>query len=96
MHPRAHAAWTEPVVRLTCSPSDGARWAHFFLSVLTKSTFMANEELLEMNGVVNETLPDARYRVTLDNGHTLVTYTAGKCGSTTSESSPETAWPRVI
>lgn len=39
---------------------------------------MAKEELLEMDGVVNETLPDARYRVTLDNGHTLVAYTAGK------------------
>jgi translation initiation factor IF-1 len=39
---------------------------------------MAKEELLEMNGVVDETLPDARYRVTLDNGHTLVAYSAGK------------------
>lgn len=28
---------------------------------------MADEELLEMYGVVNEALPDARYRVTLDN-----------------------------
>ena len=33
---------------------------------------MAKEELLEMNGVVAEVLPDARYRVTLDNGHDLV------------------------
>lgn len=39
---------------------------------------MAKEELLEMNGVVDEVLPDARYRVTLDNGHTLVAYSAGK------------------
>jgi len=39
---------------------------------------MAKEELLEMNGVVAEVLPDARYRVTLDNGHDLVAYTAGK------------------
>ena len=39
---------------------------------------MAKEELLEMNGVVVEVLPDARYRVTLDNGHNLVAYTAGK------------------
>src|SRR5262249_18803 len=41
-------------------------------------TAMAKEELLEMNGVVVEVLPDARYRVTLDNGHNLVAYTAGK------------------
>jgi translation initiation factor IF-1 len=41
-------------------------------------TGMAKEELIEMNGVVNEILPDSRYRVTLDNGHQLVAYTSGK------------------
>jgi translation initiation factor IF-1 len=39
---------------------------------------VAKEELLEMNGVVMEVLPDSRYRVTLDNGHALVAYSAGK------------------
>ena len=39
---------------------------------------MAKEELLEVNGVVMEVLPDSRYRVTLDNGHNLVAYSAGK------------------
>ena len=39
---------------------------------------MAKEELLEMNGLVMEVLPDSRFRVTLDNGHKLVAYTAGK------------------
>jgi len=39
---------------------------------------MAKEELLEMRGVVVEVLPDSRFRVTLDNGHHLVAYTAGK------------------
>ncbi len=39
---------------------------------------MAKEELLEMNGVVNEVLPDSRFRVTLDNGHVLIAYGAGK------------------
>lgn len=39
---------------------------------------MAKEELLEMNGVVDEVLPDSRYRVTLENGHSLVAYSAGK------------------
>jgi translation initiation factor IF-1 len=39
---------------------------------------LAKEELIEMNGVVMEVLPDSRYRVTLDNGHQLVAYTAGK------------------
>ena len=39
---------------------------------------MAKEELIEMNGVVNEILPDSRFRVTLENGHQLVAYTGGK------------------
>ena len=39
---------------------------------------MAKEELIEMQGVVNEVLPDTRFRVTLDNGHQLVAYSAGK------------------
>jgi translation initiation factor IF-1 len=39
---------------------------------------MAKEELLEMNGVVDEVLPDARYVVKLDNGHSLVAYSAGR------------------
>jgi len=39
---------------------------------------MAKEELIEMSGVVAEVLPDARYRVTLENGHELIAYTNGK------------------
>ena len=39
---------------------------------------MAKEELIEMRGEVEEVLPDSRYRVTLDNGHELIAYTAGK------------------
>lgn len=39
---------------------------------------MAKEELIEMRGKVDEVLPDSRFRVTLDNGHRLVAYTAGR------------------
>jgi translation initiation factor IF-1 len=39
---------------------------------------LAKEELLEMNGMVEEVLPDSRFRVLLENGHQLVAYTAGK------------------
>ena len=39
---------------------------------------MAKEELIEMRGKVDEVLPDSRYRVTLENGHGVVAYTAGK------------------
>jgi translation initiation factor IF-1 len=39
---------------------------------------MAKEDLIEMQGVVDEVLPDSRFRVTLDNGHTLIAYAGGK------------------
>lgn len=39
---------------------------------------MAKEDLIEMMGIVNEVLPDTRFRVTLDNGHELIAYSAGK------------------
>lgn len=39
---------------------------------------MAKEELIEMQGTVEEVLPDSRFRVKLENGHSLVAYTGGK------------------
>lgn len=39
---------------------------------------MSKEELIEMRGKVDEVLPDARFRVTLENGHSLVAYSGGK------------------
>ena len=39
---------------------------------------MAKEELITVEGLVTEILPDARYRVQLENGHEIVAYTAGK------------------
>lgn len=39
---------------------------------------MAKEEVMEFEGLVTEILPDARYRVQLDTGHSIVAYTAGK------------------
>lgn len=39
---------------------------------------MAKEDLLQMEGVVTDVMPDSRFMVTLENGHTLVAYTAGK------------------
>ena len=39
---------------------------------------MAKDDLIEMMGIVNEVLPDSRYRVTMDNEHQLIAYSAGK------------------
>jgi translation initiation factor IF-1 len=43
-----------------------------------KKEKMAKEELIEMQGQVSEVLPDSRFRVALDNGHSLIAYTAGR------------------
>ncbi len=39
---------------------------------------MAKEDLIEMQGLVAEVLPDSRFRVTLENGHEIIAYTGGK------------------
>ncbi len=39
---------------------------------------MAKEELLEFSGTVVERLPNAMFKVELDNGHEVLAHTAGK------------------
>ena len=39
---------------------------------------MAKEDVIEMDGVVNEVLPDTRFKVTLDNGMQIQAYASGK------------------
>ena len=39
---------------------------------------MAKEELIEMEGTVTDVQRNSRYRVTLENGHEILAYTAGK------------------
>ncbi len=39
---------------------------------------MAKEELLELDGVVDEVLPDSRFRVTLENGVVVAAYASGR------------------
>lgn len=39
---------------------------------------MAKEELMEFPGIVEEVLPNAMFRVKLENGHVITAYTSGK------------------
>ncbi len=39
---------------------------------------MGKEELIQFDGVVNELLPNAMFRVTLDNGHEVIAHTSGR------------------
>jgi len=39
---------------------------------------MAKEELIEFDGIVIEILPNAMFRVKLDNGHEIIAHTSGR------------------
>ncbi len=47
--------------------------AHFKLGV-----FMAKEEAIEIDGVVEEALPNAMFKVQLENGHEILAHISGK------------------
>ena len=48
------------------------------LALTTMRGPMAKEELLEFSGTVTELLPNAMFRVMLENGHTVTCVAAGK------------------
>ena len=39
---------------------------------------MAKEDLIEFDGTVSEILPNAMFRVTLENGHEILAHTSGR------------------
>jgi translation initiation factor IF-1 len=39
---------------------------------------MAKEDMIEMDGVVSEVLPDTRFRVLLENGFDVMAYMSGR------------------
>ena len=39
---------------------------------------MSKEDLIEFDAIVEELLPNAMFRIKLENGHTVIAHTAGK------------------
>ena len=39
---------------------------------------MPKEDVIEIQGTVNETVPNAMFRVSLDNGHKILAHISGK------------------
>jgi translation initiation factor IF-1 len=54
------------------------RGRHGRASHITRRAGIVAEEKIEMDGEVLEALGSGMFRVTLDNGHSLIAYTAGK------------------
>lgn len=54
---------------------------------------MAKEDVIEVEGTVIEPLPNATFKVELENGHQILAHVSGKfCGCTLSVSLQETKW----
>ena len=47
------------------------------VTYLYAGTDLAKEELLTVDGTIDEILPDGRFGVTLENQHRIIAYTAG-------------------
>ena len=62
------------VLGIYCAP--GPPWGAG--AATTNGAGMAKEELLEFSGTVTEVLPNAMFRVKLDNEHEILAHTAGK------------------
>jgi len=39
---------------------------------------LAKEDLIAVEGLIDEIMPDGRFGVTLENGHRIIAYTAGR------------------
>ena len=39
---------------------------------------MAKEDVIEMDGIITETLPNTMFRVELENGHMIIAHISGK------------------
>ena len=64
--------------RLASLFAPASLWRRDFLTLQTEGFCLAKEELLEMRGQVVELLPNAMFRVRLENDHEILGHTAGK------------------
>ena len=78
--PRVRRAASKPSPSSSATPRRGATASsgRRVGPASQKDHNVPKEELLEFEGLVTEILPDARFRIQLDNGHQLVAYTAGR------------------
>ncbi len=43
-----------------------------------RKNFLSKDDIIELDGTCLDTLPNQMYKVQLDNGHTIIAYTAGR------------------
>jgi translation initiation factor IF-1 len=69
--------YTPRLAAATRSPTQPSRGFVAVASPVLRG-LMAKEELLEFPGTVSELLPNATFRVKLENDHEIIAHTAGK------------------
>jgi translation initiation factor IF-1 len=62
--------------RFISAPNSGL--AHVRGGFANQGSYMAKEDLIEFSGTVTELLPNAMFRVKLDNDHEVLAHTSGK------------------
>ena len=62
----------------TCASPEPHRGGGAAAPELFRRYRLAKEDLIEFEGTVVEMLPDARFRVRLDNGHETLAYSSGR------------------
>ena len=60
------------------SPADHGRRGRPALFAKKEAAIAVKDEKLEMEGEITESLRNRMFRITLDNGHEMIGYTAGK------------------
>ena len=45
---------------------------------MVESNLMAKDDVIEVEGTIKETLPNAMFKVELENGHTVLAHVSGK------------------
>jgi len=62
----------------TCSLHNDVDFCTIRAPFVTDRVTLAKEEAIQMEGVVNETLPNTTFRVELENGHIVTAHISGK------------------
>lgn len=68
-------AWSLPcIARRYFGTIHGCRWTVYLL----EGAILAKEDAIELEGTVLEALPNAMFRVELENGHKILAHISGK------------------
>ena len=72
-HRRVHDHLPKPALS-----REPASWQNARFTIRAKRNPMAKDDVIEMEGTVQETLPNTMFRVQLENGHVVTAHISGR------------------